>query len=314
VWSIRRIAGLYAVLLQRPPGGYSVDVASCFVAMPVATPPEAAALYGNDPEHFAHVLEHLFIPAIESAGHTPIRPLAQGADLIQAEIVRNLEQAELVLCDISLLNPNVFFELGIRTALDRPVCLVRDDQTPRIPFDTGILNFHTYHSGLNPWRLQAEVAALANHLSRSAQRADGRNALWRYFGLTHRGTDAINATTDDPEQAGLRVVLDEIRQLRASVEPARRGSRANTEAFWHRDLVKTASDFGPRAVALIEQAAAIADEVGARFEIAQISDDSIVLDLNGYVMWDPRPDEIRTLGQRLGFTVEIVGGQQRRPE
>jgi hypothetical protein len=78
--------------------------------------------------------------------------------------------------------------------------------------------------------------------------------------------------------------------------------------------VKTASDFGPRAVALIEQAAAIADEVGARFEIAQISDDSIVLDLNGYVMWDPRPDEIRTLGQRLGFTVEIVGGQQRRPE
>ncbi len=73
-----------------------------------------------------------------------------GADLIHAEIIRKLEEADLVPCDRWTLNPNVFFELGIRTALDRPVALVRDDQTAILPFDTGILNTHTYRSALTP--------------------------------------------------------------------------------------------------------------------------------------------------------------------
>ena len=42
-----------------------------------------------------------------------------GADLIHAQIVKNLQFADVVLCDVSTHNPNVFFELGIRTALNR---------------------------------------------------------------------------------------------------------------------------------------------------------------------------------------------------
>lgn len=184
--------------------------------MPITTPADAVEQYRGDSDHFGHVLEHLFVPALENAGYEPIKPSAQGADLIQAEIISNLERADLVLCDISLLNPNVFFELGIRTALDRAVCLVRDDQTRRIPFDTGVLNFHTYHSGLQPWRLAQEVEALAEHIRQSAERASGRNALWRYFGLTQRGTEAINAAPTDPQASQLELILDEIRNLRGA--------------------------------------------------------------------------------------------------
>src|SRR6266566_3832256 len=96
---------------------------TCFVAMPVTTPTSYADDL-RDPDHFGHVLEHLFTPALEQAGYTAIPPKMLGAALIHAEIIRHLEQADLVFADLSNHNPNVFFELGIRTSLDRPVVLV----------------------------------------------------------------------------------------------------------------------------------------------------------------------------------------------
>jgi len=126
------------------------------------------------------------VPAVEKAGYEAIKPIAQGADLIHAEIIRNLETADMVLCDISTLNPNVFYELGVRTAVDKPVCVVRDTRTEQIPFDTSIINVHTYEPSLAPWILEDQVNLIASHLQASAQRGDGRNPLWRYFGLTTR--------------------------------------------------------------------------------------------------------------------------------
>jgi len=81
--------------------------------MPVTTPEHSIAAYGGDKDHFKHVLECLFIPAVEKAGLKPIPPIAKGADVIHAGIVQNLEKTDIVLCDMSSLNANVFFELGI---------------------------------------------------------------------------------------------------------------------------------------------------------------------------------------------------------
>src|SRR5215216_3358973 len=153
--------------------------------MPISTSSEHARLY-SDEAHFGHVLVHLMVPAVEKAGYEAIKPIAQGADLIHAEIIRNLETADMVLCDISTLNPNVFYELGVRTAVDKPVCVVRDTRTEQIPFDTSIINVHTYEPSLAPWILEDQVNLIASHLQASAQRGDGRNPLWRYFGLTTR--------------------------------------------------------------------------------------------------------------------------------
>jgi hypothetical protein len=160
-------------------------VPTCFIAIPISTSSEQAQVY-NDATHFSHVLMHLMVPAVERAGYEAIRPIAAGADLIHAEIIRQLETADLVLCDISTLNPNVFFELGIRTAVDKPVCIVKDKLTERIPFDTSIINVHTYEPSLSPWLLEREIDTLAEHLRTSAKRSGDRNTLWRYFGLTTR--------------------------------------------------------------------------------------------------------------------------------
>src|SRR5688572_18049053 len=82
------------------------DMPECFVIMPISTPADHVATYGGDKLHFRHVLDHLFRPAVEQAGYTLRPPFAAGADLIHAEIIKNLEAVDLVLCDISTLNPN----------------------------------------------------------------------------------------------------------------------------------------------------------------------------------------------------------------
>ena len=178
--------------------------------MPITTPPDVVARYG-DPDHFRHVLAHLLIPAVEAAELHAIPPSASGSDLIHAEIVRHLETADLVLCDMSGLNPNVFFELGIRTAVDKPVALVRDEATDRIPFDTGILNTHAYDGALSAWTLEAQVAALAAHVRASLERSDGRNTLWRHFGLTSRAS--FGAADAEGPEAKLDYILREVDAL-----------------------------------------------------------------------------------------------------
>src|SRR5207302_931691 len=111
---------------------------------------------------------------------------AQGADVMTAEIIKNLESADMVLCDISTWNPNVFFELGIRTALNKPVCIVKDAKTERPPFDIAGLNYHSYSDGLYQWEFPTQLDELSAHLIASWERSSGENTLWKRFGLTIR--------------------------------------------------------------------------------------------------------------------------------
>jgi hypothetical protein len=185
---------------------------ACFVIMPISTPSQAADTYKGDQEHFRHVLDHLFIPSIKAAGFEPIPPKATGSDLIQAEIIKNLSQADLVLCDMSNLNPNVFFEFGIRTALDKPVALVVDDKTMQIPFDTSIIQFHRYRGALDVWHIEEEIKQLVEHLRTSCERSNNRNSLWKYFGIALAGTfKPEEATVADK----LDLVLSEVTALKA---------------------------------------------------------------------------------------------------
>lgn len=149
-----------------------------------------------------------------------MKPIMRGADLIQAEIINNLEVADLVLCDVSLLNANVFFELGVRTALDRPVAMVKDDKTATYPFDTSMINYHSYDSSLAAWHLSDEIAKLKLHIAETATRADGRNSMWQYFGLTKR---AEPAEVDNPLERKVDLLLREVEKIRAS-EGERQGS------------------------------------------------------------------------------------------
>ncbi len=199
---------------------------NCFIIMPITTPANLAEHYNGDKDHFAHVLDHLFMPAVEKAGFSPISPKATGADLIQAEIIKQLSDTELVLCDMSIMNPNVFFELGIRTALDKPVALVRDDKTENLPFDTAILNCHTYKSGLTLWDHEKEIENLSKHIHTSFDRSESRNTLWKYFGIQQKGV----LNTEEATIANkLDLLLKEMSEMRKPKEVSFINSRDKLE-------------------------------------------------------------------------------------
>jgi hypothetical protein len=182
-------------------------IKECFVAMPITTSEFYVSRCG-DADHFQHVLDHLFTPALESAGYVAIPPASSGSELIHAEIIRHLEQADLVLCDLSGLNPNVFFELGIRTALDRPLAIVKDNLTPQLPFDLSAVNTLTYDCTLNPWTLTSEIPQMAEHIVRSTRASANGNVMWRYFGLTKRASPA--EVSSNPLEAKVDFIISEI--------------------------------------------------------------------------------------------------------
>ncbi len=181
--------------------------------MPLTTPSEYHAKY-RDPEHFHHVFTYLFAPALSGAGYDAISPLSVGSELIHAGIIQNLERCDLVLCDISSHNPNVFFELGIRTALNKPMVLVKDSDTATIPFDTGSINTFAYSSALGQWQLELEIPRLIDHIKQTVEKSEGENALWRFFGLTQRGQPA---QVDNPVEAKIDLMMTEIERLKNSV-------------------------------------------------------------------------------------------------
>ena len=155
----------------------------CFIIMPISTPGIFKDIYRGDSDHFEHVLESLFIPAIEKADLEPIPPKVKGSEIIQAEIIKYLDESDMVLCDMSILNANVFFELGIRTALNKPVSIVKDKTTKDVPFDTSIINYYEYNGELNSWEKEKEIEALAEHLKECVGNGS-ENSMWRKFGLS----------------------------------------------------------------------------------------------------------------------------------
>ncbi len=184
---------------------------TCFIAMPITTHADEAARYGGDVDHWDHVMETIFVPAAEAAGFDVIRPAAVGSHMIHGQIIRHLSQADMVLCDLSGHNPNVFFELGVRTSLNLPIALVRDEHTS-IPFDTSGLNTHQYASSLNAWDTSGEVKSLTEHLAASVESCDGKNPMWKHFGLTIAATGPSDAVSS--ADARMELMFEGVQEMR----------------------------------------------------------------------------------------------------
>ncbi|MGB4911000.1 MAG: tetratricopeptide repeat protein, partial [Candidatus Dechloromonas phosphoritropha] len=103
-----------------------------FIAMPFGTKPGTD---GRDID-FNRIYSELLKPALEAAGCEVFRAdEEQRAGDIRTDMFQELLVADLVLADLTLDNPNVWYELGVRHALRaRGVVLVQGPR-PTSPFD-----------------------------------------------------------------------------------------------------------------------------------------------------------------------------------
>ncbi|WP_133840835.1 tetratricopeptide repeat-containing protein [Pelagimonas phthalicica] len=89
-------------------------------------------------------------PAAEAAGFECVRAdEIQHSGVIDVPMYQFLQDADLVIADLSTLNPNAFFELGVRYALKRRKTIVIAENGFANPFDTNHIVVRRYqHDGL----------------------------------------------------------------------------------------------------------------------------------------------------------------------
>lgn len=95
-------------------------------------------------EEWTRIFEAIFKPAIEGAGlgYECRRSNATRGNIV-AGIVRDLNDAYVVLADLTDRNANVFYELGVRHALTNRTIIIAQDRRD-IPFDLGNYASHVY--------------------------------------------------------------------------------------------------------------------------------------------------------------------------
>lgn len=124
----------------RPPMAQP-DARTCFVIMPFGEKPDVAGVTVN----FDRFYDTLIVPTIEAAGLSCERAdRVDEAGNIHRRMFELIWTADVALVDLSLLNPNVFYELGIRHALRRSTTILIRRRGTNIPFNVSNLTVIEY--------------------------------------------------------------------------------------------------------------------------------------------------------------------------
>lgn len=128
---------------DQPDAAKVEDPAICGIIMPIAEFGSRTA------KHWASVLD-IVKRAIVKSGLRP-RPVweNEAVDIIHERIILNIFNDPIVVADVSCLNPNVMFEIGMRITLGKPIIMIGDKETvSSLPFDTKIIDHLTYDGAL----------------------------------------------------------------------------------------------------------------------------------------------------------------------
>ncbi len=119
---------------------------NCFVMMPFSNP-------------FNIYYERLYRPAIEDAGLEPVR----ADDLFRPGVIVSdlwgmIQEAKVLLAELTTKNANVFYELGLAHAIGKPIVLV-SETLDDVPFDLQQLRVLLYNKDDPTWgeKLVADI-------------------------------------------------------------------------------------------------------------------------------------------------------------
>lgn len=117
----------------------------CFVVMPFGIKPRND---GTDRTYnFDKVYRVIIQRAISNVGMQPLRAdETEGSRIIHADMFKDLRDRPVVLVDLSLLNPNVFYELGIRHVMSPTgtVLMANEETIKKLPFDIALSRTISY--------------------------------------------------------------------------------------------------------------------------------------------------------------------------
>jgi hypothetical protein len=150
---------------KQAPTDASEAIKICGLAMPISASDD------YDADHWVDV-RSILERGVRAAGWN-VQPVWESSDtdIIQGRIVRNLYNMDIVLCDISGLNPNVMFELGMRLTFRKPTVIVVDNST-KIPFDTNVIEHLIYPTDLHFNKIESFIGRVGERITSVMQAND----------------------------------------------------------------------------------------------------------------------------------------------
>lgn len=179
---------------------------------------------GNEID-FDKIYDQLLSPAISASGLTPHRADAdRRGGSIHADMFQDLLLAEFVVADLTLDNPNVWYEIGVRHALRGSGTILTYTFRERLPFDIAGQRMQRYNlSGAepDPGSLESDRKCLTDAIKQTLEAWEGRRSSPVYQQLPY---------LREPNWKTLRVggineYWDSLQRWQARIEIARRKQR-----------------------------------------------------------------------------------------
>lgn len=178
---------------------------TCFVIMPFG---------GSSLElkrKFDGVYKGIIVPAIQDAGYEAIREdISATPGSIPKSIVKKLAEADMVIADLTGMNPNVFYELGIRHVLSKCGTVLIINKGETIPFDNAshrVIQYTNELADLDDIHKQI-VSAIVN---RESNIENSDNIVHDTF--PQIPVDVISALVHDPQNGKIQELQRDISKL-----------------------------------------------------------------------------------------------------
>jgi hypothetical protein len=136
----------------------------------------------GDIERLHHLRDHVIkalLDELRPGVYEVTTPDVPAGGMIIDQVISDLDHSELVICDVTLDSPSVFYELAIRHCLGRPWLMLRDQSRTQGPdaaraFDTSA--YRDWSVDLRPEAVESARATLRDPLSWILEQIDAEAA------------------------------------------------------------------------------------------------------------------------------------------
>jgi hypothetical protein len=209
----------------------------CFTIMPFTVREQDLQRYYNDKNHWNEVYRGLIVPAVLKAGLMCERDDEDSASrLITENIWQKIEKADVILCDLSAHNPNVYLELGWTLRADKRFVLIKDDIT-QFNFDLNQFFTYEYSHHLQPSALETTIKDLADVISATLSDNNRKYSMVSKLSIQLQVQRAVD--DGNIEVSLLKELLSEVRSSRTQQSYRSQFSRSPKFSF---SQIKSRSD------------------------------------------------------------------------
>jgi len=133
-------------------------------------------------------------------------------DVIQSKILQNIYDNEIIICDLSNLNPNVMLESGLRLSTKKPTILVTDG-FKKPPFDISSVEYISYQRDLEYNSIEVFINKLSERISSvsKSHRAGSYKSFIDSYQFEIAKPETIEVSSD-------KYIIDQINDLRLIFE------------------------------------------------------------------------------------------------